>query len=82
MFNSQKVHFSCLLLKCSLTLSSSDVDECVTNIYNCDDNAMCINTVGNFHCMCNMEYSGVGTEGNCTSILEKKILNFSAVPSN
>ena len=66
-FNSQKAHFSCLLFKCSLILSSSDVDECVTNIHNCDDNAMCINTEGSFHCMCHMGYSGVGTEGNCTS---------------
>ena len=66
-FNSPKAHSSCLLFKCSLIFSSSDVDECVTNMHNCDDNAMCINTVGSFHCMCNMGYSGVGTEGNCTS---------------
>ena len=66
-FNSLKAHFSCLLFKCSLIFSSSDVDECVTNMHNCDDNAMCINTVGSFHCMCNMGYSGIGTEGNCTS---------------
>ena len=39
----------------------------MTNIHNCDDNAMCINSVGGFHFMCNMGYSGVGTEGNCTS---------------
>ena len=50
-----------------LMLSSSDLDECVTNSHNCDDNAMCINTVVGFHCMCNMGYTGVGTEGNCTS---------------
>ena len=67
MFNSPKAHFSCLLFKCSLIFSSSDVDECVTNMHNCDDNATCINTVGSFHCMCNMGYSGIGNEGNCTS---------------
>ena len=39
----------------------------MTNIHNCDDNATCINTEGSFHCMCNMGYSGIGTEGNCTS---------------
>ena len=53
--------------KCPSMLSSSDVDECVTNNHDCDDNAMCINTVGGFHCTCNMGYTGVGTEGNCTS---------------
>ena len=53
--------------KCPSMLSSSDVDECVTNNHDCDDNAMCINTVGSFHCTCKMGYTGVGTEGNCTS---------------
>ena len=39
----------------------------MTNSHSCDDNAMCINTVGGFHCMCNMGYTGIGTEDNCTS---------------
>ena len=75
MFSSQRAHSSCLLSKCPFLFSSSDVDECVTNSHNCDDNATCINTVGGFHCMCNMGYTGVGTEGNCTS----KVQNLNSV---
>ena len=79
-FNSQKTHFSCLLFKCSLIFSSSDVDECVTNSHNCYDNTMCINTVGGFRCMCNN--SGVGTEGNCTSKISavQSVIHIPVIP--
>ena len=50
----------------------------MTNSHNCDDNAMCINTVGGFHCMCKMGYTGIGTEGNCTSKVSA-VQNWSSV---
>ena len=78
MFSSQRAHSSCLLSKCPFLFSFSDVDECVTNSHNCDDNAMCINTVGGFHCMCKMGYTGIGTEGNCTSKVSA-VQNWSSV---
>ena len=39
----------------------SDIDECVTNMDNCDDNAMCTDNEGGFMCMCNAGFSGNGT---------------------
>ena len=38
-----------------------DIDECLTNIHNCDTNATCMNQVGGFYCTCNLGYSGNGT---------------------
>ena len=39
----------------------SDIDECAdATTNNCDFNAMCTNTPGNFTCTCNQGYTGNG----------------------
>ena len=50
-----------------LTLSITlmlDVDECQSNLDDCDVNAECSNTEGSYRCVCNLGYSGNGI--NCT----------------
>ena len=37
-----------------------DIDECEDSTDNCDSNATCTNTPGNFTCACNEGYSGDG----------------------
>lgn len=46
-------------------LSSPDIDECGESVDNCDDNALCENTLSSFSCMCIAGYDGDGE--NCTS---------------
>ena len=41
----------------------SDIDECASDVDNCDTNANCINIPGSFTCACNLGYSGDGL--NC-----------------
>ena len=40
-----------------------DIDECLTDMDNCDDmsRATCSNTIGSFDCACNTGYAGDGT---------------------
>ena len=38
-----------------------DIDECTTNVHNCDPLAVCKNTVGCFHCTCMSGHEGDGT---------------------
>lgn len=50
------------LLTCSFhTLLTLDVDECLSNLDNCSNNATCTNTIGSFNCSCNRGYQGNGT---------------------
>lgn len=42
-------------------LPFSEHDECVTNQHNCDENALCFNTVGGHNCVCKPGYTGNGT---------------------
>ena len=44
-----------------LTSILIDINECVTGANDCDSNATCTNTPGNFNCSCNEGYSGDGT---------------------
>ena len=37
-----------------------DIDECALGVDNCDDNANCSDTVGNYTCTCNTGYTGDG----------------------
>ena len=61
-----------LFVKCSLLLviitsfNLIDIDECSSNTHNCDTNAACINTPGNFICTCNFGYTG--NEQSCTGL--------------
>ena len=44
----------------------SDDDECTTGEDDCDDNAICTNTVGSFTCACKLGYIGDGK--SCTGL--------------
>ena len=48
-------------------LKFADIDECVEETDNCDDNAACTNTEGSFTCLCDTGYSGSGA--SCTGEL-------------
>ena len=37
-----------------------DIDECVLEIHKCDTNAVCINNIGSFDCICDQLYEGDG----------------------
>ena len=37
-----------------------DVDECKLETYTCDRNATCVNTAGEYNCLCNHGYDGDG----------------------
>ena len=47
--------FVCLFLFCF-----KDLNECTTNLHNCDPNAICYNYIGGFGCRCNSGYAGNG----------------------
>ena len=59
-------------------LSIVDIDECNTDMHNCDVEATCINTDGGFFCECNAAFSGNGThcEGKTTSMLQLYDLSY------
>ena len=42
----------------------TDIDECTDMSNDCDPNASCANSPGNFTCTCNSGYTGNGT--SCT----------------
>ena len=42
----------------------SDINECTTNVHNCDVNSFCNNTDGSYNCTCISGYTGNGT--SCT----------------
>ena len=41
---------------------STDIDECIEETDNCDDNAACTNTAGTFTCLCEPGFSGDGLQ--------------------
>ena len=46
----------------------SDIDECVVGTFDCDTNAVCTNTTGDFSCACHTGYEGDGV--TCSGIDE------------
>ena len=38
----------------------TDIDECVIQTTPCDTNAMCVNEIGSFQCVCSTGYEGNG----------------------
>ena len=46
----------------------SDIDECTVELDNCDMNAVCTNTIGDFTCECMAGFTGDGVSciGKCT----------------
>ena len=42
----------------------SDINECTTNVHECDANAFCNNTEGSYNCTCSSGYTGNGTSCN------------------
>ena len=47
----------------------SDVDECASNIHNCVEGSVCINTNGYFVCLC-PDSNGIMT--NCTGMCKRR----------
>lgn len=56
-----QVQFENLSLSNKLVFLISEHDECITNQHNCDENALCFNTVGGHNCVCKPGYTGNGT---------------------
>ena len=50
-----------------LILTSTDINECERGLYDCNENAACINTPGSYDCQCNIKFTGDGF--NCTGII-------------
>ena len=46
---------------------SSEHDECLSGLHNCDENALCFNMVGGHSCSCKPGYTGNGTVCKGTS---------------
>ena len=72
--NDKKRSFEELLNK-SLPGSNLDLDECTTNSYTCDVNAVCQNTAGSHTCSCKAGYTGDGK--TCNGKLENERENTS-----
>ncbi len=51
--------------------SLSPADECEDGVNNCDTNAACIDTNGNYTCHCNAGYSGDGV--TCVGKYHRKL---------
>ena len=49
------------------TVTPQDIDECLTKVDSCAQNAVCVNTEGSYTCMCATGYTEDGFN-NCISI--------------
>ena len=45
---------------------NADIEECSLGTDNCDSNAICVNTVGSFECVCLPGFTGDGV--TCTGL--------------
>ena len=45
-----------------ICLNNTDIDECIEETDNCDDNAVCTNTDGSFTCLCDPGFGGDGVQ--------------------
>ena len=43
-----------------IVISSLDINECLLDIHECDVNATCNNTIGDYDCQCNAGFRGDG----------------------
>ena len=51
--------------RCLLPATTVDIDECLRQLHNCSENALCTDIIGSFGCDCLAGYMGNGV--NCTS---------------
>ena len=52
----------CLCLWLHYIFYHTDIDECIEETDNCDDNGICTNTEGSFTCLCDPGFSGDGVQ--------------------
>ena len=45
-----------------------DINECESDVHQCDNNTYCVNEVGGYMCACNSGYSGTGE--NCSKYFQ------------
>ncbi|KAK3091382.1 hypothetical protein FSP39_019454 [Pinctada imbricata] len=79
-YNSRRGQLSCIPCPRDLTTPTEgstsvdncqpDIDECVTGNNECDQNAVCSNTIGSYNCTCISDYEGDGR--NCQRPLQKE----------
>lgn len=55
------IQTTCLHWRLSFFRFSSEHDECLSGLHNCDENALCFNMVGGHSCSCKPGYTGNGT---------------------
>lgn len=59
-----------------LFLFNADINECVDNIHNCHNDAICNNTNGSFYCTCHDGYSGNGVNCSGTAIITNYLFSY------
>ena len=52
-------------LTCIISVQFVDINECIQDLSECDNNAQCTDTIGSYNCTCNSGYEGSGF--TCTS---------------
>ena len=47
-------------LTCNISVQFVDINECIQDLSECDNNAQCTDTIGSYNCTCNSGYEGSG----------------------